>query len=700
MIEAVASIAATHDIGLLLLAGLMCAAGALSVMRLFRRAGAERGLAAVGWTLVSAVTLGAAVWCALFIALLAQPPGAVASFDPVLTIVSLVVAILGAVPGLLLASSGMAAPRDDAEEGGGIRWRAVAGGAVVGAAIAAVHFVGLAAARTEGIAGWNASGVALAAAVAMVAAAAAFLLATAAPAQARPPRSAVSLLLLAVLSLHATGMAALPAAPPMPAGAAMPAEAGLAMALAIGLAALVVMTAGGFAVLLDRRSQEEARRGPSPAATTDPATGLPNRAAFQERLARGLAQAGAAGARAAVIAIGLDRIGEVNDTHGQGAADAALRAIGQRLAAAAGAQACLARVGSGAFAALVPFRTRAGLDAVLARLEAAAAAPVPIADAASGRALALGARFGIACFPEDGATAEELAGNADRALRRARAQPLAAPCFHDPSMDAAARERRGLASALREAVETGAGLALHYQLQASIRTSEITGYEALLRWRHPTRGMIPPAVFVPLAEETGLIPELGALALRRASAEAAAWPHPWRVAVNISPLQLADASLPALVAEVLAETGLAPGRLEIELTETAIVEDQERALAILRAVKALGVGVALDDFGTGYASLRTLRSFPFDRIKLDRFFMAELETSAEARAVVRSVLALARSLAIPVLAVGVERPEQLAILVEEGCDEAQGFLLGRPSPEVAAGPRRQPAEAEAVSRAA
>jgi EAL domain-containing protein (putative c-di-GMP-specific phosphodiesterase class I) len=219
--------------------------------------------------------------------------------------------------------------------------------------------------------------------------------------------------------------------------------------------------------------------------------------------------------------------------------------------------------------------------------------------------------------------------------------------------------------------------------------------------------MIPPCVFIPLAEEMGLIPALGAWVLRRACTEAAAWPHPWRVAVNVSPLQLADASLPGLVAEVLAETGLAAERLEIELTETAIVEDQERALSTLRAIKALGVRVALDDFGTGYSSLKTLRSFPFDKIKLDRFFMAEIESSAEAMAVIRSVLALGKSLAIPVLAEGVERPEQLAILRAEGCDEAQGFLLGRPSPSVSSGPEPEaaasaprPPDAAPVSEAA
>ena len=639
--------------------------------------------------------------------MLAHRPGVPVSFDAVLTIVSFLVPILGAIPGLLLAASASSGSRGAAEEALLSHWRAVAGGAVVGAAIAAMHYTGMAAYRVEGIVVWNPSVIALSVALSMTISAAAFLLASTYAGQ-RVPRAAGGVFALAVLSLHFTGMAAVTITPLGTAGTEAAVEAQHAMALAVALAGLIVMTAGGFAFLLDRRSQTETVCRLTHLAMTDPLTGLPNRAAFAERLARGLERAAAVSAGAAVIAIDLDRFKEVNDTHGHAAGDAALRAIGQRLAAAVGAKACLARMGGDEFAALLPFRTRSGLDAVIARLEAAASAPVTIEDGSGGElTVTLGASFGIACFPEDGTDPGQLTNNADLALYRAKALPFTAHCFYDPSMDAAAREKRSLAAALREALASGGGLMLHYQLQASVTAGEITGYEALLRWRHPTRGMIPPCVFIPLAEEMGLIPALGGWVLRRACTEAAAWPHPWRVAVNVSPLQLADASLPGLVAEVLAETGLAAERLEIELTETAIVEDQERALSILRAIKALGVRVALDDFGTGYSSLKTLRSFPFDKIKLDRFFMAEIESSAEAMAVIRSVLALGKSLAIPVLAEGVERPEQLAILRAEGCDEAQGFLLGRPSPSVSSGPEPEaavsaprPPDAAPVSEAA
>jgi EAL domain-containing protein (putative c-di-GMP-specific phosphodiesterase class I) len=246
-------------------------------------------------------------------------------------------------------------------------------------------------------------------------------------------------------------------------------------------------------------------------------------------------------------------------------------------------------------------------------------------------------------------------------------------------MDEAVRANRTLANDLRDAVENGQ-LDLHYQVQTSVSTGDIRGYEALLRWKHPTRGNISPAEFIPLAEENGLILPLGEWVLRTACAKAVSWDHPYKVAVNLSPVQFAHADLPKLVHEILLETGLKPSRLELEITETTIIADKIRTLNILRRIKALGVTIAIDDFGTGYSSLETLRAFPFDKIKLDRSFMSEVETSPQAKAIIRAVLALGQSLHIPVLAEGVETHSQLSILRAEGCNEAQGFLLGRPAP--------------------
>ncbi|MGP1274616.1 MAG: putative bifunctional diguanylate cyclase/phosphodiesterase, partial [Caulobacterales bacterium] len=223
-------------------------------------------------------------------------------------------------------------------------------------------------------------------------------------------------------------------------------------------------------------------------------------------------------------------------------------------------------------------------------------------------------------------------------------------------------------------------LTLHYQVQTAIGTGEVRGYEALLRWTHPEKGPISPADFIPLAEANGLILPLGDWVLRKACLDAASWPHPHKVAVNLSAIQLTHISLPQQIHQVLIETGLPPARLEIELTETALIKDKAQSLHIMRQIKALGVSIALDDFGTGYSSLDTLRTFPFDKIKLDKSFTDELKTDQRSLAVVRAVLALAKSLSIPVLAEGIETQEQLTLLHSESCDEGQGFLLGRPAP--------------------
>ena len=223
-------------------------------------------------------------------------------------------------------------------------------------------------------------------------------------------------------------------------------------------------------------------------------------------------------------------------------------------------------------------------------------------------------------------------------------------------------------------------LDIHYQVQTSVSTGEILGYEALLRWEHPQRGFIPPAEFIPLAEESGLILQMGEWVLRTACAKAASWEPKYKVAVNLSPVQFAHTDLPKLVLEVLVETGLSPDRLELELTESTIFADKERSLHMLRQIKGLGVSIALDDFGTGYSSLDTLRAFPFDKIKLDHSFMSEIESSPQAKAIIRAVLALGKSLDIPILAEGIETQGQLTLLGTEGCDEAQGYFLGRPAP--------------------
>jgi diguanylate cyclase len=286
--------------------------------------------------------------------------------------------------------------------------------------------------------------------------------------------------------------------------------------------------------------------------------------------------------------------------------------------------------------------------------------------------------IGIAVCPDDAPDRQSLLSHADTALYRAKTEGRNTYRFFEAKMGAEVRERRLLEHDLRLAMARDE-LRLSYQPQQDAKTGGVVGFEALLRWKHPIRGEISPAVFIPIAEETGAILQIGDWVLRTACREAASWPQPLKIAVNVSAVQLYNASFFQELHQVLIETGLSPRRLEIEITETALVRDFNRALAMLRQIKALGVAIAMDDFGTGYSSLSNLRAFPFDRIKIDRSFIKSVNSNEQAATIVRAVLGLGRGLGLPVLAEGVETGEELQFLQEEMCDEVQGYLLGRPA---------------------
>jgi EAL domain-containing protein (putative c-di-GMP-specific phosphodiesterase class I) len=264
-------------------------------------------------------------------------------------------------------------------------------------------------------------------------------------------------------------------------------------------------------------------------------------------------------------------------------------------------------------------------------------------------------------------------------MYRAKGDGQGAVCFFEPEMDDAIRLRRALSHELKAALEKNE-FELHYQVQKKVDTDQICGFEALLRWKHGTRGLIGPSDFIPLAEETGLIIPIGEWVLRAACGAAASWETPYKIAVNLSPVQFRQAHLPAIIHQILMDTGLSPARLEVEITESTLIENLERTLHILRQIKALGVTIAMDDFGTGYSSLSTLHAFPFDKIKLDRSFVNKVRTENQAAAIVRAVLSLGKSLQVPVLAEGVETQAHLDFLRQEQCDEVQGFLMGHPVP--------------------
>ncbi len=408
----------------------------------------------------------------------------------------------------------------------------------------------------------------------------------------------------------------------------------------------------------------------------DALTGLPNRAYFNDHLDHELERASKTSDKIAVVGVDLNRFKEINDVHGHAAGDEVLQILSQRMAETLGDDEFVARFGGDEFAAVKRFTQQAALVDFLERIEACLFAHVKLGEID----IAPGASIGVALYPDDATIRETLVNNADLAMYRAKTGLNQTICFYEARMDEAARTRRALAKDLWAGIERKQ-FSLFYQVQKSVATGETIGYEVLLRWRHPERGMVPPSEFIPIAEECGAIVPLGEWVLRTACTEAARWLHPYKIAVNLSPVQIGHVDLVALVSQILDETGLSPSLLELEITETTIIADKVRALHILRQIKALGVTIAIDDFGTGYSSLDTLRSFPFDKIKLDRTFMTELETSPQAKAIIRAILALGRSLEVPVLAEGVETADQLALLHLEGCDEAQGYLLGRPKPQ-------------------
>jgi len=415
----------------------------------------------------------------------------------------------------------------------------------------------------------------------------------------------------------------------------------------------------------------------------DGLTGLANRVVLHDRLGKALAsrrQRPGADNKVALLYLDLDGFKAVNDHHGHAAGDRVLAQAAARMASLIRGEDTLARLGGDEFAILqVAHEQPAAAEALSRRLVTALAKPYGIGDGVEVQAVS--GSIGIAIAPRDGDQVDSLLAAADVALYQAKANGRNGAAFYDAEMERKSRERRDLEADLRQAVPRGE-LSVLYQPLVDVRTRAVIGYEALLRWRHPERGPIPPDVFIPMAEAAGAIGSIGEWVLERACAEAAGWSMPRFVAVNVSPIQVQRGfAFAEMVERVLARTGLAPDRLELEVTEGVLIREASAALEALGRVRALGVRVALDDFGTGYSSLATLQAFPFDKIKVDRRFVAGLGTnSRQDTTIVRAVLGLARGLGVPVVAEGVETEVQLAALRLENCAEAQGWLFGKPEP--------------------
>jgi diguanylate cyclase (GGDEF)-like protein len=408
----------------------------------------------------------------------------------------------------------------------------------------------------------------------------------------------------------------------------------------------------------------------------DALTDLPNRAMFRERLDEALSRLHPDQGELAVLYLDLDQFKAINDTLGHSTGDALLRAVANRLRGCLRASDVVARFGGDEFAMFRPGMSGPNEASALASyLVDAVGRPFLI----EGHTLEIATSIGVAMSPGDGASCDLLLKSADMALYRAKEEGRRAFRFFEPEMDARAQARRLLETDLRRALGAGE-FELYYQPLVSLKTGAITGFEALMRWHHPTRGMVPPAEFIPLSEEIGLIVPLGEWALRQACAEAVRWPGDLKVAVNLSSIQFKAGNVIHAVLTALANSGLPASRLELEITESILLAESESNLTTLHRLRSLGASVSMDDFGTGYSSLSYLRAFPFDKIKIDRSFVQELSDGGGSTAIVRAVAGLGSSLGISTTAEGVETDEQLAWLRREGCTEMQGYYFSPPVP--------------------
>jgi diguanylate cyclase (GGDEF)-like protein len=437
------------------------------------------------------------------------------------------------------------------------------------------------------------------------------------------------------------------------------------------------MEGGGWvATFEDITDWQKAQAQISHMARHDALTDLPNRTLFRERLEQALRSAKRDDCLA-VLCLDLDHFKGINDSLGHPVGDDLLKEVAVRLAGCVRKSDTVSRLGGDEFAIVqVGNESQASSAATLAsRLVEVISAPYEI----QGHQIVIGLSVGISVTPNDGCDPDQLLKNADMALYRAKADGRGTFRFFEAGMDARAQARRLLEVDLRAALLRNE-FVVHYQPIQDIKADRIVGFEALVRWNHPLRGMIPPLNFIPLAEETGLIVQLGDWVLRTACRDAAGWSQDVCVAVNLSPAQFKDRNLISSVVSALAVSGLAACRLELEITESVLLQDSDVTLATLHKLRALGVRISMDDFGTGYSSLSYLRSFPFDKIKIDRSFVNEVATRDDSMAIVRAVTGLGKSLGISTTAEGVETSEQLALLRLEGCTEVQGYLFSPPRP--------------------
>ena len=650
-----------HNLALVALAALLCLLGSFVSIQLFRRTLEANGGSRFHWCFLASVCAGASIWSTHFVAMLGYQPGVQVTFDATLTIVSAVIAIAGVGIGVLLSCL-----RN--------RWlAAVCGGGTIGLAIAAMHYVGMFAYRADGIVNWLPDYVAASLVCATVFGALAIDRLRAHEGESHP-WVPTGLLVLAIVMLHFVGMAAFTVSPIAGFGSGPQSEVFVAMASAIAMAALLIVGTGISTYLVEMRTRVDAQDQLHHIAMHDTLTGLENRHAFNGKLRRRCQRLAKGGPPFALLMVDLDRFKPINDTLGHPFGDLVLKVVSARLKKAVRDNDMVARIGGDEFAIIADGVSDPAIAGHLAeRIVEVLSRPFAI----GGQVADLGASVGITLAPVDGTDAELLNQHVDVALYHAKGEGRGCHSFFDPALTETLRERRKLEADLRRACMRDE-FEVHFQPVLDTQSKEFVGAEALVRWNSEDRGRVSPDVFIPVAEELGLVSNIGSLVLERACEEAASWPDHLMVAVNVSPVQMMGGRLASNIAQALHRSGLAPHRLEIEITETALVADDELALRALEEVRALGVKISLDDFGTGYSSLSYLHRFPIDRIKIDGSFVNQLPHDAGSASIVRAISQLGESLNLEVTAEGIETDEQYSYVAEQGCRHMQGFLFNKP----------------------
>ncbi len=651
-----------HNQPMVILAVMVGVTGACLTALLLRRVATSRSRARKGLVVLTSVISAVTIWATHFIAMLAFDSGMPHGYDPYLTTLSLAIAVIGTMATnftIVLSQN---------------KWRFLHSGILFGTTVSIMHYLGMSAYVLPGDLVWNPSYV-LASVVLGTGLGAIAYHRIEFPVTRLCWLGAAIAMVLAICSMHFVGMSAftIELSPLIETPDQAISELTLGFVVSTVVATLFLM---GFAALFIEQSMlSENRRELRSVSLHDGLTGLPNRSAlFADLEAWTRTLADTPTQQLTVFTVNLDTFKNVNELYARGTGDLVLTEVTQRLQEEAGPSADVYRVASDEFVILAGAITRtsqglATAERILSYLkEPFESTETPLLVTAS---------VGAVSSVTEGRDAESLMRKSAIAMFFAKSNSdQKAQCFN-PDMEAQSRSRLELQNDLRHAVSRNQ-FHLVYQKQNILPSRNLVGFEVLLRWTHPERGFISPAEFIPIAEETGMIRDIGLWVLRTACKEAAGWQEPLSIAVNVAPQQLIQPSFIETVSDILFETRLPPNRLELEITEASIIDDQDHALRVVHQLKVMGIKIAMDDFGTGYSSLATLQAFPFDKIKIDRSFVQDVHLTPQRAAIVRATVLIGQAMDIPVLAEGCETDEELEFLEQEGCSTVQGFYFGKP----------------------